>query len=56
MTITEAADPCIQIVDVVPAGRLRSGVVDYRVVARIGDEIVATERRTLRVASNAGGK
>ena len=56
MTITEAADPCIRIVDVVPAGRLQPGVVDYRVVARIGDEIVATERRTLRVASNAGGK
>ena len=28
------------------------GVVDYRIVARVGDEIVAQERRTLRV----GGK
>jgi hypothetical protein len=24
-------------------------VIDYRIVARVGDEIVAQERRTLRV-------
>jgi len=51
MTIAETDDPCIQTVDAVPPGRLRPGVVDYRVVARIGDEIVAQERRTLRVAA-----
>jgi len=51
MTIAETDDPCVQIVDVVPAGRLRPGVVDYRVTARIGDEIVTQERRTLRVAT-----
>jgi hypothetical protein len=49
MKIEEKGDPCIQTVDVVRAGRLRPGVVDYRVVARIGDEVVAQERRTLRV-------
>ncbi len=48
MTIAETAEPCVQTVDVLPAGRLKPGVVDYRVVARIGDEIVAQERRTLR--------
>jgi hypothetical protein len=49
MTIAEADEPCVQTVDVVRAERLRPGVVDYRVVARVGDEIVAQERRTLRV-------
>lgn len=49
MTVEEAGDPCVQTVDVVHAGRLRPGVVDYRVAARIGDEVVAQERRTLRV-------
>ncbi len=51
MTIEETGDPCIQTVDVVNAGRLRKGVVEYRVTARIGDEIVAQERRTLRVGA-----
>ena len=55
MTIAETDDPCVQTVDVVRAGRLREGVVDYRVTARIGDEIVAQERRALRVGSNAQG-
>ena len=49
MTIAEIDAPCVQTVDVVPVGRLQPGVVDYRVTARIGDEIVAQERRTLRV-------
>ena len=51
MTIAETSAPCVQTVDVVPPGRLRTGVVDYRIVARIGDEIVAHERRTLRVGT-----
>jgi hypothetical protein len=49
VTIANTEGPCVQTVDVVRAGRLRPGVVDYRVVARVGDEIVAQERRTLRV-------
>jgi hypothetical protein len=49
MRIEEKGDPCIQTVDVVRAGRLRPGVADYRVEARVGDQIVAQERRTLRV-------
>jgi hypothetical protein len=49
MTIAETDDPCVQIVDVVRAGRLQPSIVDYRVVARVGDEILAQERRTLRV-------
>jgi hypothetical protein len=49
MTIAETDAPCVQTVDVVPAGQLRPGVIDYRIVARVGDEIVAQERRTLRV-------
>ncbi len=56
MTIDEAGDPCVQVVDVVRAGRLRQPVVDYRVTARIGDEIVAQERRALRVETFAQGK
>jgi hypothetical protein len=52
MTIAETDQPCVQTVDVMPAGRLLPGVVDYRVTARIGDEIVAQERRTLRVGVN----
>jgi len=56
MTIEPAGDPCIQTVDVVRAGRFRPGVVDYRVTARIGDEIVAQERRALRVGTVAQGK
>jgi hypothetical protein len=51
MTIAQTDAPCLQTVDAVPAGRLKSGVVDYRVVARIGDEIVAQGRRTLRVGT-----
>jgi hypothetical protein len=49
ITIAETDGPCVPTVDVVRAGRLQSGVADYRIVARIGDEIVAQERRTLRV-------
>ncbi len=55
MTIDATGDPCVQIVDVVKAGRLRQPVVDYRVTARIGDEIVAQERRALRVGTTAQG-
>ena len=51
VTIEATGDPCVQTVDVVKAGRLRPGVVDYRVTARIGGEIVAQERRSLRVAA-----
>ncbi len=54
ITIDALGDPCVQTIDVVSAGRLRSGLVDYRVVARIGDEIVAQERRTLRVGATGG--
>jgi hypothetical protein len=45
----ETGEPCLQVVDVVRPGRLRPGVVDYRVTVRIGDEVVATARRPLRV-------
>jgi hypothetical protein len=55
MTIAETEGPCVQTIDVVPAGRLQPGVADYRIVARIGDEIVAQERRTLRVGVQAIG-
>ena len=51
MTIVETGVPCLQTVDALRAGRLRPGVIDYRVVARVGDEIVAQERRTLRVGT-----
>ena len=51
ITIAETDDPCVQTVDVVRAGRLRPGVVDYRVTTRTGDEIVAQERRALRVGA-----
>jgi hypothetical protein len=51
MTIAATEGPCLQIVDVVRPGRLRPGVVDYRVVARIGDDIFANERRSLRVGA-----
>jgi hypothetical protein len=50
MTIAPTAAPCVQTMDVLGAGRLQPGAVDYHVVARVGDEIVAQERRTLRVA------
>jgi hypothetical protein len=49
ITIAVIDDPCVQTIDVVSPGRLRSGAVDYRVTVRMGDEIVAQERRTLRV-------
>jgi hypothetical protein len=49
VTIAETDDPCVRTVDVVSPGRLRPGYVDYRVTVRMGDEIVAQERRTLRV-------
>jgi hypothetical protein len=51
MTIDATGDPCVQTVDVVRAGRLKPGVVDYRVTARLGEDIVAQERRELRVGS-----
>jgi hypothetical protein len=51
MTIAPTAAPCVQTIDVLSAGRLRPGVVDYHIVARVGDEIVAQERRTVRVGS-----
>ncbi len=53
ITLAEPAELCHPITDVVPAGRLAHGDVDYRVVARIGDDIVAQERRTLRVGASA---
>jgi hypothetical protein len=56
MTIDPTGDACVQIVDVVRGGRLRPGVVDYRVTARLGDEIVAQERRALRVGSGVDGR
>lgn len=55
MTIDATGDPCVQIVDVVRARRLRQPVVDYRVTARIGDDVVAQERRALRVGTTAQG-
>ena len=55
MTIEVAGDPSVETVDVVQAGRLKPGVFDYRVTARIGVKIVAQERRTLRVRAAAGG-
>ena len=56
MTIAETDDPCLQTVDAVPPGRLKTGVIDYRVVARIGEAIVAQERRTLRVGTAGGAR
>ncbi len=52
ITIPETADPCLQTVDVVRGGRLPQGDVDYRVVARVGEEIVAEEWRKLHVGTN----
>lgn len=51
ITIENAIERCRHTVDVVPGGRLSPGDVDYRVEARIGGEIVAEERRTLRIGS-----
>ena len=51
MTITGTDGACLQTVDTVRAGRLRPGAVDYRIVARVGDEIVAQQRRTLSVGT-----
>jgi hypothetical protein len=51
MTIRPSDDPCIRTIDVVRAGRLGPAAVDYHVVARLGDQIVAQEQRTLRVAA-----
>jgi hypothetical protein len=51
MTIGPSHDPCVRTVDVVRAGRLGSAAVDYHVVARVGNEVVAQERRTLRVGT-----
>ena len=51
MTIAPTGSPCVQTLDVIPAGRFRPGVLDYRIVARIGEEIVAQERRTLRIGT-----
>jgi hypothetical protein len=52
VTIADTEGPCVQTVDVVRVGRLKPGVVDYRIVVRMGDEIVAQERRSLRVGSS----
>ena len=49
MTIAPTADPCVPTLDVLTAGRLRPGAIDYHIVARVGDDIVAQERRTLQV-------
>jgi hypothetical protein len=51
MTITETGDACLQTVDVIRAGRLRPGTVDYRIVARVGNEIVAQQRRGLVIGT-----
>jgi hypothetical protein len=51
LTIAETGEPCHQTVDVVPGRRFPPGEVDYRVTAKVGDEIVAQERRTLRVGT-----
>lgn len=51
MTISESGGACLQTVDSVRAGRLRPGVVDYRIVSRLGNEIVAERRRTLLVGT-----
>ena len=53
MTIAETDSPCVQTVDVLRAGRLRQGVVDYRVTARIGNDIVAQQQRALSVGAIA---
>jgi len=52
MTIDATGAPCVQILDVVRAGRLKPGVVAYHVTARLGAAIVAEERRTLRVGDS----
>jgi hypothetical protein len=50
-TLAETPDACVQSVDVVPEERLRPGVLGYHAAARIGDEIAAVERRTLRIGT-----
>ena len=49
LTIAETDEPCRQTVDVLQGKRLTAGEVDYRLTARVGDEIIAEQRRTLRV-------
>jgi hypothetical protein len=51
MTIAGTDEPCVSTVDVVPVGRLGAGATDFRIVARVGDEIVAQARRALRVGT-----
>ncbi len=50
-TIEETGEPCQRSIDVLPGKRLTLGEVDYRMTARVGDEIVAEQRRTLRVGT-----
>lgn len=49
MTIAETGEACLQTLDAVRAGRLKLGTVDYHVVAKVGDDVVAEQRRTLVV-------
>jgi hypothetical protein len=51
MTIAETGGPCVQVVDGVPRGRFQPGEIVYHVAARIGDEVAAEERRTLRIGA-----
>jgi hypothetical protein len=50
-TIEATGGPCVQTMDALRPGRLARGDAEYRVTARIGDEIVAQERRTLHVSA-----
>lgn len=49
--IANAGEPSLRVFGVVPGGRLKPGNVEYHVLARIGGEIVAEERRRLRVGT-----
>jgi hypothetical protein len=50
MSIEPDGEPCVSIVDVIPKGRLGAAPVDYRVVVRAADAVVANRRCTVRAA------
>jgi len=51
MTIEPGGAPCIQTVDVLKPGALTEALTDYRIIVRNGDEILADQRKPLRLAA-----
>jgi hypothetical protein len=49
MTIEADGAPCIQTVDVLKPGTLAGPLMDYRIIVRNGNEIVADQRKPLRL-------